>query len=59
MKIAFDENVPPAMVRVFQTFASEKQLQKLVAASLKSKARKITHQQKTTLTMFRAAMYRG
>ena len=29
MKIAFDENVPIAMVRVFQTFASERQLRKL------------------------------
>ena len=28
MKIAFDENVPIAMVRVFQTFASERQLRK-------------------------------
>lgn len=29
MKIAFDENVPIAMVRVFETFASERQLRKL------------------------------
>jgi hypothetical protein len=29
LKIAFDENVPAAMVRVFQTFASEHQLKKL------------------------------
>jgi hypothetical protein len=29
LKIAFDENVPAAMVRVFQTFASERQLRKL------------------------------
>ena len=30
MKVAFDENVPAAMVRVFQTFASERQLKKLI-----------------------------
>jgi hypothetical protein len=30
LKIAFDENVPSAMVRVFQTFANERQLQKLL-----------------------------
>lgn len=30
MKIAFDENLPIAMVRVFQTFASERQLKNLV-----------------------------
>lgn len=30
MKIAFDENVPICMVRVFQTFAKERQLRKLV-----------------------------
>jgi hypothetical protein len=29
VKIAFDENIPMAMVRVFQTFATEKQLKKL------------------------------
>jgi hypothetical protein len=29
LKIAFDENVPAAMVRVFQTFANEHQLKKL------------------------------
>jgi hypothetical protein len=29
LKIAFDENVPIAMVRVFQTFANERQLQKI------------------------------
>ncbi len=29
MKVAFDENVPIALVRVFQTFANEKQLKKL------------------------------
>jgi hypothetical protein len=29
LKIAFDENVPHAMVRVFQTFANEYQLKKL------------------------------
>lgn len=29
MKIAFDENVPLGMVRVFQTFAHERQLRKL------------------------------
>jgi hypothetical protein len=29
VKIAFDENVPPAMVRVFQSFAAEKQLRKI------------------------------
>jgi hypothetical protein len=30
LKVAFDENVPIAMVRVFQTFASERQLKKLI-----------------------------
>jgi hypothetical protein len=30
LKIAFDENVPVAMVRVFQTFAKERQLRKLM-----------------------------
>lgn len=30
MKIAFDENIPIAMVRVFQTFANERQLKKLI-----------------------------
>ncbi len=30
MKIAFDENIPIALVKVFQTFANEKQLKKLV-----------------------------
>jgi len=29
LKIAFDENVSPAMVRVFQAFASERQLKKV------------------------------
>lgn len=29
MKVAFDENVPIAMVRVFQTFANETQIRKL------------------------------
>jgi hypothetical protein len=29
LKIAFDENVPIALVRVFQTFASERQLRKI------------------------------
>jgi hypothetical protein len=28
LKIAFDENIPMAMVRVFQTFAGERQFQK-------------------------------
>ena len=32
MKIAFDENVPPAMVKVFQTFANEKQLKRRIGA---------------------------
>ncbi len=32
MKVAFDENVPVAMVRVFQTFANERQLRKLIAS---------------------------
>jgi len=30
LKIAFDENVPLGMVRVFQTFANERQLQKFI-----------------------------
>jgi hypothetical protein len=30
LKIAFDENVPIAMVRVFQAFANERQLQKII-----------------------------
>jgi hypothetical protein len=29
LKIAFDENVPPAMVKAFQAFANERQLQKI------------------------------
>jgi PIN like domain len=29
VKIAFDENIPPSMVRVFETFATERQLKKL------------------------------
>ena len=29
MKVAFDENIPIAMVRVFHTFANEHQLRKL------------------------------
>ena len=29
MRIAFDENIPIAMVKVFQTFANEKQIRKL------------------------------
>jgi hypothetical protein len=32
LKVAFDENVPAAMVRVFQTFASERQLKKLIGS---------------------------
>ncbi|MEY9879821.1 hypothetical protein [Bradyrhizobium sp. USDA 329] len=32
MKIAFDENVPIAMVKVFQTFANERQLRKKVGS---------------------------
>ncbi|KWV59826.1 hypothetical protein AS156_30340 [Bradyrhizobium macuxiense] len=32
MKIAFDENVPIAMVKVFQTFANERQLKKKIGA---------------------------
>jgi hypothetical protein len=30
--IAFDENFPLAMVRVFQTFAGERQLKKLIGS---------------------------
>jgi hypothetical protein len=33
LKIAFDENVPAAMVRVFQTFATERQLKKLISGT--------------------------
>ena len=32
MKIAFDENVPIAMVKVFQTFANERQLKRKIGA---------------------------
>jgi PIN like domain len=32
LKIAFDENVPIAMVKVFQTFASERQLKRKIGA---------------------------
>ncbi|MCK1362551.1 hypothetical protein [Bradyrhizobium sp. 199] len=32
MKIAFDENVPIAMVKVFQTFANERQLKRRIGA---------------------------
>jgi hypothetical protein len=32
LKVAFDENVPAAMVRVFQTFANERQLKKLIGS---------------------------
>lgn len=38
MKIAFDENIPAAMVRVFQTFASERQLRKLVGGNFEIKS---------------------
>jgi hypothetical protein len=30
LKIAFDENMPPALVKVFKTFASEKQLKSIL-----------------------------
>lgn len=40
MKIAFDENIPLAMVRVFQTFANERQLQKLVGGVFEIKSAK-------------------
>jgi hypothetical protein len=38
LKIAFDEHIPPTMVRVFQTFASDKQLLKLNADLVIEKA---------------------
>ena len=40
MKIAFDENVPLGMVKVFQTFASERQLQKLSGGKFDVKSAK-------------------
>ncbi|MCP3397147.1 hypothetical protein [Bradyrhizobium sp. CCGB20] len=40
MKIAFDENVPIAMVRVFQTFANERQLQKLISGKFEVESAK-------------------
>jgi len=38
VKIAFDENIPIAMVRVFQTFANERQLQNLVGGKFEIKS---------------------
>ena len=38
MKIAIDEHIPPTMVKVFQTFATDKQLLKLSADLLLEKA---------------------
>jgi hypothetical protein len=46
VKIAFDENVPMAMVRVFQTFASEKSLKKLTGNFVIESAK--DHTPKTT-----------
>jgi hypothetical protein len=40
LKIAFDENIPAAMVRVFQTFASERQLRKLVGGNFEIRSAK-------------------
>ena len=42
MKIAFDENLPMAMVRVFETFATEKQLRKLTGNFEIESAKKYT-----------------
>lgn len=42
MKVAFDENIPIAMVRVFQTFAKERQLQRLTAGLLIESAKDYT-----------------
>lgn len=44
MKVAFDENIPMAMVRVFQTFASERQLKKLVGNFIIQSAKDYTPQ---------------
>ena len=40
MKIAFDENIPIAMVKVFQTFANERQLKKLIGGKFEIKSAK-------------------
>lgn len=45
MKIAFDENVPAAMVRVFQTFANERQLRNITGNFEVKSARDYTPQQ--------------
>lgn len=42
MKIAFDENVPSAMVKVFETFASERQLRRKIGSFRIISAREFT-----------------
>jgi hypothetical protein len=44
LKVAFDENVPPAMVRVFQTFANERQLKKVIGSIEVTSAKAYTPQ---------------
>jgi len=42
LKVAFDENIPPAMARVFQILADEKQFQSLTAGLIIKKAKDYT-----------------
>jgi hypothetical protein len=42
LKVAFDENIPPAMARVFQILATEKQFQWLIAGLVIERAKDYT-----------------